>query len=96
MGAGADVVSVPGRSRSPEYDSPRPAVPARPAGAWSVDTSVTAWCETCGTDVEFAAPAGVCPADLAADERGCVWCGEALAVSVDIRTTAGSATGAPG
>lgn len=59
-------------------------VAARPAARWSIDTSMTAWCQTCGADVQFVAPAGVCPADLAADERGCVWCGEALTVTVGV------------
>ena len=49
--------------------------------AWGLVTSVTAWCVTCGTDVEFSAPAGMPPGDLAAEERACVWCGEALVVS---------------
>lgn len=51
---------------------------------WWAATSMTAWCATCGTDVEFAAPAGFAPADLAADERACVWCGEALVVSLGL------------
>lgn len=51
---------------------------------WWAATSMTAWCGTCGTDVEFTAPAGFAPADLAADERACVWCGEALVVSLGL------------
>jgi hypothetical protein len=51
---------------------------------WTPLTTLTAWCQTCGTDVEFAVPAGAAPADLAADERGCVWCGEALVGCFDM------------
>lgn len=56
--------------------------PGATAIGWTTSTALVAWCVTCGTDVEFATPYGLAPEDLAADEHACVWCGEALLVTV--------------
>lgn len=88
-------MSVALRSQTPDDLDRAGRAAARTGAGWTADTSMTAWCETCGADVEFVAPAGVCPADLAADERGCVWCGEALTVSVGVRV-GGCSSGAAG
>jgi len=82
----------------------RPDVRGGPAdgvqpGPWCTATDITAWCVTCGTDVAFHAPWGQTPVDLAADERACVWCGEALVLSfavVDERPSGGAPGPHPG
>ncbi len=75
-----------------------PADGSQPA-RWRTATDITAWCVTCGTDVVFHAPWGQTPVDLAADERACVWCGEALVLSftvVDERPVDGTPGPRPG